>query len=276
MFNKPIHVGCPNIGNKKLFFQYMEDIFNRKWLTNDGYYLKKLETEISNFIGVKHSIAVCNATVGLEIVIRSLNLKGEVILPSFTFIATAHALSWFNIKPVFCDISENSYNINPSLVEELITNKTSAIMGVHVYGRPCDIDGLNEVSIKYNLPLVFDAAHAFGCKFKNQMIGSFGKCEVFSFHVHTYYPEHNHTKVLFWNWVYQEYVLKTRIKKHNPSSTINGDDTVQNITFSYGGMNRDFSIVTSTKNKYRNHTESLKNAKIFIKPKELAPRVLYK
>jgi len=187
MFNKPIHVGCPNIGNKKLFFQYMEDIFNRKWLTNDGYYLKKLETEISNFIGVKHSIAVCNATVGLEIVIRSLNLKGEVILPSFTFIATAHALSWFNIKPVFCDISKNSYNINPSLVEELITNKTSAIMGVHVYGRPCDIDGLNEVSIKYNLPLVFDAAHAFGCKFKNQMIGSFGKCEVFSFHATKYF-----------------------------------------------------------------------------------------
>ena len=100
--------------------------------------------------------------------------------------------------------------------------------------------------------------------------------EVFSFHVHTYCPEHNHTKVLFWNWVYQEYVLKTRIKKQNPSSTINGDDTVQNITFSYGGMNRNFSIVTSTKNKYRNHTEALKNAKIFIKPKELVPRVLYK
>ena len=100
--------------------------------------------------------------------------------------------------------------------------------------------------------------------------------EVFSFHVHTYCPEHNHSKVLFWNWVYQEFVLRTRIKKQNPSSTINGDDTVQNITFSYGGMDRDFSIVTSTKNKYRNHTESLKNAKIFIKPKEVAPRVLYK
>ncbi len=131
---------------------------------------------------MKHCIAICNATVGLEIAIRALGFEGEVIVPSFTFIATAHALQWQEITPVFCDIDPATHNIDPAKVERMITPKTSGILGVHVWGRACDTEALDKIARKHNLKLLFDAAHAFGCSHQGQMIGNFGGAEVFSFH----------------------------------------------------------------------------------------------
>jgi len=125
---------------------------------------------------------MCNGTIALEIATRALELTGEVIVPSFTFVATAHALQWQEITPVFCDIDPKTYTIDPARIEELITPRTSGIIGVHLWGRPCRIIELTEIARRHNLKLLFDSCHSFACSFHDRMIGSFGDAEVFSFH----------------------------------------------------------------------------------------------
>ena len=181
-FDRKLHVGRPNIGDRERLLGRINDMLDRRWLTNKGPYVQEFEKKIADLIGVKHCIAMCNGTVALEIAIRACELTGEVIVPSFTFIATAHALQWQEITPVFCDIDPNTHNIDPCRAEELITPRTTGIIGVHVWGRPCDVESLAEIARQRNLKLLFDAAHAFGCSYKGRMIGNFGDAEVFSFH----------------------------------------------------------------------------------------------
>jgi dTDP-4-amino-4,6-dideoxygalactose transaminase len=138
-FEDALHVGRPNIGNREDFGRRIDDILDRRWLTNGGRYVNEFEQRVAEFLGVKHCVATCNATVALEILIRALGLTGEVIVPSFTFVATAHALQWQGITPVFCDIDPGTHNIDPRKVEELITSRTSGILAVHLWGRPCPI-----------------------------------------------------------------------------------------------------------------------------------------
>ena len=181
-FAEPLHVGRPNIGGRESFLARVEDLLDRRWLTNNGPFVQELEQKLAAFLGVKHCIAVCNATIALEITIRALGLKGEVIVPSMTFVATAHSLQWQEITPVFCDVDPLTHTIDPAKVEEMITPRTTGIVGVHLWGQPCDVDSLSEIARKRNLSLLFDAAHAFGCSFSGKMIGGFGNAEVFSFH----------------------------------------------------------------------------------------------
>ena len=157
-------------------------MLDRRWLSNNGVFVRDFERQIADYLGVKHCIAVCNGTIALELAIRALELKGEVIIPSFTFIATAHALQWQEITPVFCDIDPKTHTLNPWRVESLITPRTSGIIGVHVWGQPCDVETLTEIANKHHLKLMFDASHAFGCSHGRTMIGNFGSAEVFSFH----------------------------------------------------------------------------------------------
>ena len=180
-FAEKLYVGRPNIGSRQILLQRINDILDRKWLSNNGRFVQEFEQHIASVVGVKHCIATCNATTGLEIAIKACELKGEVIIPSFTFIATAHALQWQGIEPIFCDIDRNTHNIDPQKIESLITDKTTAIMGVHLWGRGCEIEALEEIARRHNLKLLFDAAHAFGCSYKGQAIGNFGDAEVFSF-----------------------------------------------------------------------------------------------
>ncbi len=181
-FREPLHVGRPNIGDRERLMARISDMLDRRWFTNNGPLVQEFEQRIAAYVGVKYCIAMCNATVALEIAARALGLKGEVIVPSFTFIATVHALQWQEITPVFCDVAPGTHHIDPSQVERLITPHTSGLIGVHVWGHPCDIEALAEVAQRRNLHLMFDAAHALGCSHKGRMIGGFGDCEVFSFH----------------------------------------------------------------------------------------------
>ncbi len=181
-FMEKVHVGRPNIGNRKRLHELIDDVLDRRWLTNNGPYVQEFERRLAQFIGVKHCIAMCNATIALEIVIRALGLKGEVIVPSFTFIATAHALQWQEITPVFCDVDPRTHNLDPNRVEQMLTPRTTGIIGVHLWGRPCNVEGLTEITRKRSLKLLFDSAHAFGCSHQARMIGGFGDAEVFSFH----------------------------------------------------------------------------------------------
>ncbi len=181
-FNEKLHVGRPNIGERKALISRINTLLDRRWLTNNGPFVIELENKISQITKTKHCIAMCNATIALEIAIRALEFKGEVIIPSFTFIATAHALQWQEITPVFCDIDPLTHTIDPKRVEELITPRTTGIIGVHLWGRACDVEALAEISKRRKLRLLYDAAHAFACSYGGKMIGNFGDAEVFSFH----------------------------------------------------------------------------------------------
>ena len=181
-FKNELHVGRPNIGDREKLLDRINDLLSRRWLTNNGPYVKEFEQRLVNLLGVKHCIPICNGTVGLEIATRALELSGEVIIPSFTFIATAHALQWQGIRPVFCDIEPHTHTIDPRQVERLITPHTSGIIGVHLWGRPCNVEAMSEIAHRHKVKLLFDAAHAFGCSYNGQMIGGFGHAEVFSFH----------------------------------------------------------------------------------------------
>src|SRR5713101_4016405 len=124
-FPEKLHVGRPNIGNQERLLERINDVLSRRWLTNNGRCVQELEQRISDFLGVKHCIATCNGTVGLEIATRALGLTGEVIVPSFTFIATAHVLQWLGITPLFCDVDLRTHNIDPCQVERMITPRTT-------------------------------------------------------------------------------------------------------------------------------------------------------
>ncbi|MGQ0810511.1 MAG: aminotransferase class I/II-fold pyridoxal phosphate-dependent enzyme [Nitrospiraceae bacterium] len=181
-FSAPLHVGYPNIGNRVALLNRINDILDRRWLTNMGPYNQEFERRIANMLGVKHCIAMCNGTVALEIAIRALGLTGEVIVPSMTFIATVHALQWQEITPIFCDIAPGEFHLDPAKLEQMITPRTTGIIGVHLWGRPCEVDTLTKIADRWNLKLLFDAAHAFACSYNGRMIGNFGNAEVFSFH----------------------------------------------------------------------------------------------
>jgi dTDP-4-amino-4,6-dideoxygalactose transaminase len=181
-FREPLHVGRPNIGDEARFMERMRAAFDRHVLTNDGPLVRELEARLAELTGARHVVAVVNGTVGLEIASRALGLEGEVIVPSFTFVATAHALSWIGLRPVFCDIDPETLTIDVEHAATLIGPRTTGILGVHVYGRICDVDGLERLARAHGLALMFDAAHALGSQQGGRRVGTFGDAEVFSFH----------------------------------------------------------------------------------------------
>jgi dTDP-4-amino-4,6-dideoxygalactose transaminase len=181
-FAEPVHVGRPNIGNREVFLRHVDRILDNHWLTNNGPMVQEFEARIAQYLGVKHCVAMCNGTIALEIAIRALGLGGEVIVPSWTFVATAHALDWQGITPVFADIDPATHNLDPDAVRHMITPRTSGIIGVHLWGRAAPVNELQAIADEHGLKLMFDAAHAFGSTYQGQSIGRFGACEVLSFH----------------------------------------------------------------------------------------------
>lgn len=182
MFADPLHVGRPNIGDRQRFLSRVNEILDRRWLSNNGPVAQELEAAIASFIGVKHCVAMCNGTIALEIATRALGLAGEVIVPSYTFVATAHALQWQEITPIFADIDPATHNLDPDAVRRMLTPRTTGIVGVHLWGRAAPVDELAKLAQQHGLRLMFDASHGFGCSYGDAMLGTFGECEVFSFH----------------------------------------------------------------------------------------------
>jgi dTDP-4-amino-4,6-dideoxygalactose transaminase len=181
-FAELLHVGRPNIGNRARLLERIHDLLDRRWLTNNGPYVLEFERRICELTGAPHCIVTCNGTVALEIAIRAAGMSQEVIVPAFTFVATAHALQWQGITPVFCDVDPATHTLDPVSVERLITPRTTGILGVHLWGRACSVDELGEIARRRGLKLLFDAAHAFGSSHRGRMVGRFGDAEVFSFH----------------------------------------------------------------------------------------------
>ncbi len=181
-FVEPLHVGRPNLGDRDAFLEAAAQVYDSRWLTNNGPLVQKLEQRIAEHVGVRNCVAMCNGTVALEIAIRALGLQGEVIVPSWTFIATPHALHWQAITPIFADIDPATHNLDPESVRRMITPRTTGIIGVHLWGRPAPVEALQAIADEHGLQLMFDAAHAFGCRHGGRSIGNFGRCEVLSFH----------------------------------------------------------------------------------------------
>jgi dTDP-4-amino-4,6-dideoxygalactose transaminase len=181
-FAEPLHVGRPNIGDRTRLFARLDEMLDRRILTNDGPFVEQLEARLAAITGARHVIAVVNATVGLEIAARAAGVTGEVIMPAFTFVATPHAMSWIGLEPVFCDIDPETLTLDPDQVASLIGPRTKAILGVHVYGRACEVERLERLAEEHGLALLFDAAHALGTTRDGRSVGTFGDAEVFSFH----------------------------------------------------------------------------------------------
>ena len=182
LFTDELCVNRPSVSDRSIFLDYVEKMLDSKIFTNSGPLVQELESKLAEYLEVKHCIITSSGTMALQLIMQALNLKGEVIVPSFTFIASAHSISWQGLKPVFCDVDIKTNNIDPIACEALINKNTSAILGVHLWGRPCDTERLQSLANEYNLKLIFDSAHAFGCSHKNRMIASFGDAEAFSFH----------------------------------------------------------------------------------------------
>ena len=181
-FEQPLHVGRPYLGNRQRLFEHLDAALERGWVTNNGPLVQELELRLARRLGVEHCVAVCNGTLALQLCVRALGCSGEAILPSFTFVATAHALAWEGLAPVFADIRRDTHTIDPARVADLCTERTSLIVGVHLWGRPCDVEALASLARARRVPLIFDAAHAFDCTHRGRPIGGFGDAAVFSFH----------------------------------------------------------------------------------------------
>jgi len=164
------------------YCEYLKELWETHHITNDGKYVKLFEKKIKEYIGTNNFVVVSNGTIAIQLAIKALELKGEIITTPFTFAATTNSIVWENLKPVFADIDLQTYNLDPSDVEKKITDTTSAILAVHVYGNPCYVKELENIAEDYNLKLIFDAAHAFGVEYNNKSVFQYGDISTLSFH----------------------------------------------------------------------------------------------
>ena len=181
-FAEPILVTRPVFPKIEEVTEKLRDIWKTKWLTNNGSQHYMLERELEKFLKVPYLSLFNNGTIALMVAIQSLRLQGDVITTPFTFAATPHVLSWNNIQPIFCDIDEETMNIDADKIESMITPHTTAILAVHVFGTPCNVEKIQQVADYYGLKVVYDAAHAFGVEIDGNGIGNFGDISMFSFH----------------------------------------------------------------------------------------------
>jgi len=181
-FDHPIYVTQPFLPNLEDFCTGLKEIWDNKWLTNNGPVLQRYTKKLIEYFETDNVCLFNNGTLALQIGLQGMGISGEVITTPFTFVATTHALYWNKIRPVFVDIEPDYYTLDPKKVEAAITPWTTAILAVHVYGHPCQLDALTDIARRHNLKLIYDAAHAFGVKVNGTSIAHFGDMSMFSFH----------------------------------------------------------------------------------------------
>jgi dTDP-4-amino-4,6-dideoxygalactose transaminase len=172
----------PYFPDKSKFQKYIDGIWESEWLTNNGPLVRQLETDLLNYLEVPNLSFLNNGTVAIQIAMKALEVKGDVITTPFSYVATTSTIVWEQCNPIFVDIENQSYCINPELIESKITDKTTAILATHVYGNPCDVEAIDAIAKKHNLKVIYDAAHAFGVKYKNKSVLLYGDASTLSFH----------------------------------------------------------------------------------------------
>lgn len=182
MKNKPIYVTQPSLAPLEEYVEILQGVWERGILTHNGPLVQKLEKEICSQLRINNFAAVSNGTIALQMAIKALKLKGEIITTSFTWIATISAIKWEGCTPVFCDIDSNTLNIDPDKIEDHITDKTVGIMPVHVFGNPCNVDAIDKIAQKHNLKVIYDAAHAIGSTYNGKSLLEYGDISATSLH----------------------------------------------------------------------------------------------
>jgi len=180
--SRPLYETKPNLPNFYALSNKIREVYQTAWLTNNGAQVQQLEKKLEEFLDIDNVTVFCNGTLALQIALQALELEGEVITTPFTFPATTMALTYNNLTPVFCDIEPEHFNIDPDKIEELITPKTSAILPVHIFGNPCDVEKIEQIAKKHNLKVIYDAAHSFGVRAYGRSISSYGDVNMYSFH----------------------------------------------------------------------------------------------
>ncbi len=182
MENKNIYVTMPTLAPLEDVTQLMQGVWERGIMTHNGPLVQRFEKEVTDFLHVKNIVSVVNGTIAIQLAIRALKLKGEIITTPFTFIATISSIIWEGCTPVFVDIDAETLNMDPSKIEDKITERTCAILPVHVFGNPCDIEAIDTIAKKHNLKVIYDAAHAVGVNYKGKSIFEYGDISTTSFH----------------------------------------------------------------------------------------------
>ncbi|GAB5992011.1 dTDP-4-amino-4,6-dideoxy-D-glucose aminotransferase VioA [Aeromonas enteropelogenes] len=182
MINKTIPVTQPFLPELSEFVPYLEKIWDNRWLTNNGPFHQELEARLAEYLGVEHVSLFNNATIALITALQSLRISGEVISTPYSFVATSHSIMWNGLEPVFVDIDPTSFNIDPTKIEAAITPRTTAIMPVHCYSNPCDVEEIQKIADNYGLKVIYDAAHAFGVNYKGKSLLKWGDLSILSFH----------------------------------------------------------------------------------------------
>lgn len=182
MSNKSITVTSPLLPPLEEFIPYLQKIWDSKWITNNGQFHRQLEDELCKYLGVEYISLFTNGTLPLITALQALEIEGEVITTPYSFVATTHSIWWNKLQPVFADVDIETGNLDPKKIECAITEKTTAIMPVHVYGNPCDVDAIQEIADRHHLKVIYDAAHAFGVRINGQSILNYGDISTLSFH----------------------------------------------------------------------------------------------
>lgn len=177
-----INVTKPFLPPKEEYEKYLQGIWQRGWLTNNGPLVNELEEKLKNYLKVENLLYLTNGTIALQLAIKALDLKGEIITTPFSYVATTSSIVWENCTPVFADIDPKTLNIDPKKIEEAISPNTSAIIATHVYGNPCDVDAIKKIADKHNIKVIYDAAHAFGSTYNNISLYAYGDISTASFH----------------------------------------------------------------------------------------------
>src|SRR5690606_2144930 len=177
-----IPVTEPFLPPQQEFQKYLDEVWKRNWLTNNGPLVVELERRLREYLGLSNLLFVTNGTIGLQLAIKALDLKGEIITTPFSYVATTSSIVWEGCTPRFVDIDANTFNVDPNLIESAINENTSAILATHVFGNPCDVDRIDAIARKYKLRVIYDAAHCFGVNYHGKSILSYGDISVISFH----------------------------------------------------------------------------------------------
>ena len=262
MDSKPIYVTQPSLAPLEELTELLKGVWERGILTHNGPLVQRLEKEICNKVDLKNFITVINGTIAIQMAIKALELKGEIITTPFTWVATLSAIQWEGCTPVFCDIEADTLNIDPLKIEEKITDKTVAIMPVHVFGNPCDVEAIEAIAKKHGLKVIYDAAHAIGSIYKGKSLLEFGDVSATSLHATKLFNTGEGGGCITTDQELHEKIKRIRFFGHNDAKEIveegfNGKMTEVHAALGLANLKYYDGVLEDRKIKYFNYKEAL-------------------
>jgi len=262
MKNKSIYVTQPSLAPLEEYMDVLKGVWERGILTHNGPVVQSLEKQLAEKLNINNLVAVSNGTIAIQMAIKALGLKGEIITTPFTWVATVSAIKWENCTPVFCDIDPQTLNINPSKIEELITNKTVAIMPVHVFGNPCDVEVIDAIAKKYKLKVIYDGAHAIGSTYNGKSVLEYGDISATSLHATKLFNTAEGGACITTNSELHEKLKRIRFFGHNDAKDIvedgfNGKMTEVHAALGIANMKYFDEVLKDREAKYNLYKEAL-------------------